>query len=199
MFPPKSPFRALFGAFYPHPAHQSALRAEGATHFLAPGQRGCSTVPLATVLPPPAPRPTPGPAGSGRAQTLPLAYCMQPTAELTKVEQGPISTSGASHIQYVTEPGDSYGKINPFLPHSPPPNRRPFSRGRKRSTPVAPSLRPGWPSAGSASSASLVAQQLRDAFLSTLHCCFVWRLHCLSQDRFKTGRNAELNGYGTSY
>ncbi len=96
MFPPKSPFQTLFGAFYPHPAHQSALRAEGATHFLAPGQRGCSTVPLATVLPPPAPRPTPGPAGSGRAQTLPLAYCMQPTAELTKVEQDPISTSGAS-------------------------------------------------------------------------------------------------------
>src|SRR5271166_2118244 len=96
MFSPKSPFRALFGAFYPHPAHQSALRAEGATHFLAPGQRGCSTVPLATVLPPPAPRPTPGPAGSGRAQTLPPAYCMQPTAELTKVEQDPISTSGAS-------------------------------------------------------------------------------------------------------
>jgi hypothetical protein len=29
MFPLKSPFRALFGAFYPHPAHQSALRAEG--------------------------------------------------------------------------------------------------------------------------------------------------------------------------
>ena len=96
MFSPKSPFRALFGAFYPHPAHKSALRAEGATHFLAPGQRGCSTVPLATVLPPPAPRPTPGPTGAGRAQTLPLAYCMQPTAELTKVEQDPISMSGAS-------------------------------------------------------------------------------------------------------
>ena len=95
MFPPKSPFRALFGVFYPHPAHNSALRAEGATHFLAPGQRGCSTVPLATVLPPPAPRPPPGPAGSGRAQTLPR-WLLQPTAELVKTERDPISTSTPS-------------------------------------------------------------------------------------------------------
>ena len=72
MFSPKSPFQALFGAFYPHPAHQSALRAEWATHVLAPGQRGCSTVSLAIVLPPPAPRRRPsGPAGSGHEPTLP--------------------------------------------------------------------------------------------------------------------------------
>src|SRR5208337_3830396 len=122
MFPPKSPFRALFGAFYPHPAHQSALRAEGATHFLAPGQRGCSTVPLATVLPPPAPRPTPGPAGSGRAQTLPPAYCMQPTAELTKVEQDPISTSGASIFSMSPNQAIPTEKLIRFFP-TPPPNR----------------------------------------------------------------------------
>jgi len=43
-----------------------------ATHFLAPGQRGCSTIPLATVLPPPAPRRRPsGPAESSHEQTLP--------------------------------------------------------------------------------------------------------------------------------
>jgi len=32
-------------------------------------------------------------------------------------------------------------------PRSPPPNRRPFSRGRRRSTPVAPGLPAGWPEA----------------------------------------------------
>ena len=116
MFPPKSPFRARFGAFYPHPAHKSALRAEGATHFFAPGQRGCFTVPLATVLPPPAPRPTPGPAGSGRAQTPPLAYCMQPTAELTKVEQGPISTSGASIFSMSPNQAIPTDKLIRFFP-----------------------------------------------------------------------------------
>ena len=72
MFPPKSPFRALFGAFYPHPAHKSALRAEGLRTSWHPVNVGGSTVPLATVLPPPAPRRRPsGPAGSGHAPTLP--------------------------------------------------------------------------------------------------------------------------------
>ena len=52
-FPQKPPFRAHFRAFYPHPAHKSALRAEVAAHFLAPGKRGWS--PLATVLPSHAP------------------------------------------------------------------------------------------------------------------------------------------------
>ena len=56
-FPQKPPFRAHFRAFYSHPAHKSALRAEMAAHFLAPGKRGWS---LATVLPSHAPssRPT---------------------------------------------------------------------------------------------------------------------------------------------
>src|SRR5208337_1070812 len=63
----KPPFRPLFGAFCPHPAHKSSLRAEWATHFLAPGKPGwppTSTWPLFS-------RPTPEPAGSGRAQTVP--------------------------------------------------------------------------------------------------------------------------------
>ena len=47
---------------------------------------------------------------------------MQPTAEFVKTERDPISTS-IPLFQYVTEPGDFYGQINPFLPHSPPPNR----------------------------------------------------------------------------
>ena len=47
--PQKPPFRPLFRALYPHPADKSALRAEGATHFLAPGKPGrppTSTWPL---------------------------------------------------------------------------------------------------------------------------------------------------------
>ena len=39
-FPQKSPFRAHFRVFYPHPANKSALRAEGASHVRAPGKRG---------------------------------------------------------------------------------------------------------------------------------------------------------------
>ena len=39
-FPPNSPFRAHFRAFYPHPANKSSLRAEGAAQFLATGKRG---------------------------------------------------------------------------------------------------------------------------------------------------------------
>jgi len=62
-FPNKSPFRAHFRAFYPHPANKSALRAEGASHFRASGKRGWPAMsprplicrdslllPLATVL-----------------------------------------------------------------------------------------------------------------------------------------------------
>ena len=62
-FPQKPPFRAHFRAFYPHPAHKSALRAEVAAHFLAPGKRGWS--PLATVLPSHAPRFPPHAVTSG--------------------------------------------------------------------------------------------------------------------------------------
>src|SRR5208337_5366034 len=36
----KTPFRPHLRAFYPHPANKSALRAEGASHFRAPGKRG---------------------------------------------------------------------------------------------------------------------------------------------------------------
>ena len=37
------------------------------------------------------------------------------TADLSKTERGPISTNGHSIIQYITEPGDSRGEINPFF------------------------------------------------------------------------------------
>lgn len=36
----KSPFRLLYRAFYPDPANKSVLRAEGASRFRAPGNRG---------------------------------------------------------------------------------------------------------------------------------------------------------------
>ena len=66
------------------------------------------------TLPPHAPR-----HADQRGQVVrrpsPAGYCLTPTAELPKTERGPISTSGPS-IQYVTEPGDSCGKINPFFP-----------------------------------------------------------------------------------
>ena len=39
----------------------------------------------------------------------PAGYCLPPTAQLPKIEGGPISTSG-SLFQYVTEPGDFYGQ-----------------------------------------------------------------------------------------
>src|SRR5271165_7640499 len=74
MFPPKSPFPALFGAFYPHPAHQSALRAEWLLTSWHPVNVGAppSPWPLFSRLPPPAPRRRPsGPAGSGHEPTLP--------------------------------------------------------------------------------------------------------------------------------
>ncbi len=108
MFPPKSPFRALFGAFYPHPAHQSAPRAEWATHFLAPGQRGCSTVPLPGHCSP-ASRPTPHQRGEVLCRLSPAGYCLPPTAQLPITERGPISTSEPS-ISLCAEPGDSCGQ-----------------------------------------------------------------------------------------
>src|SRR5271157_1729818 len=71
---------------------------------------------LTTILSPHAPRPTtPGPAGSGRAQTPPTGYCLTPTADLSKIGRGPISTNGPSIIEYVTEPGDSCREINPLF------------------------------------------------------------------------------------
>ena len=68
---------------------------------------------------------------------------MTPFTGLTKTERGLISSSGPL-CQYVTKPGDRAGKIQSVSPRSPPPNRRPPSRGRRCSTPVAPGLPAGW-------------------------------------------------------
>ena len=100
IFPQESPFRARFGAFYPHPAHKSAPRAAWATH---PGH--CS----------PASRPTPHQRGEVLCRLSPAGYCLPPTAQLPITERGPISTSEPS-ISLCAEPGDSCGQIHPFLP-----------------------------------------------------------------------------------
>jgi len=42
----------------------------------------------------------------------PAGHCHPPTAELAKIERGPISTIGLSLFQYVTESGDSFGRVN---------------------------------------------------------------------------------------
>jgi hypothetical protein len=62
----------------------------------------------------PASRPTPGPAGSGHSQTLPRLLLPATDRRIAKTERDPISTSGPS-ILLCTEPGEPYGKINPFF------------------------------------------------------------------------------------
>ena len=86
MFPPKSPFRALFGAFYPHPAHQSALRAEGLRTSWHPVNVGAppSPWPLFSRLPPHT-----AVRRHQRGQVVrrpsPAGYCLLPTAELPRI------------------------------------------------------------------------------------------------------------------
>src|SRR5208337_1831737 len=64
--PKESPFRALFGAFYPHPAHKSSPRAEWATHT-----GHCS----------PASHPTPNQRGEVVRRPSPAGCRLPPTAE----------------------------------------------------------------------------------------------------------------------
>ena len=99
IFPQESPFRARFGAFYPHPAHKSAPRAAWATH---PGH--CS----------PASRPTPNQRGEVLCRLSPAGYCLPPTAQLPITERARSRRAGPL-FQYVTEPGDFYGQNHLFL------------------------------------------------------------------------------------
>src|SRR5208283_1585210 len=56
-----------------------------------------STVLLAPVLPPRAPRRRPpGPAGQALSRPSAAGYCLTPTADLSKTQRDPISTSGPS-------------------------------------------------------------------------------------------------------
>ena len=83
-------FRPLFRALYPHPADKSALRAEDATHFLAPGKPG--RPPMSTW-----------PLFSRNSQFTTTSYDPSPLAtaihrlpDWVKIERGPISTIGLS-------------------------------------------------------------------------------------------------------
>ena len=73
----------------------------------------------------PASRPTPHAGTSGvRPCADPPAGLLHATnRRIDKGRTGPDLNERRVYIQYVTEPGNSYGKINPFLPDSPPPNR----------------------------------------------------------------------------
>ena len=64
---------------------------------------------------------------------FPAAYCLTPTAELAKSERGPSSTSGPI-LSVCHQTGRSLRKNQFVCPRSPPLDRRPFSRGRRRST-----------------------------------------------------------------
>jgi len=85
MFPPKSPFQALFGAFYPHPAHNPRCERKGLLTSWHPVNVGAppSPWPLFSRLPPHAAvrRDQPGQAMS---RPFPAGYCLMPTPELGK-------------------------------------------------------------------------------------------------------------------
>ena len=104
-----------------------------------------SSISLATDhhFPSHAPRPTPGPAGSGRAKPFPAGYCPTPTADLGKTERGPIPMS-VPFLLVWHQTGRSLRKTQSVCPRSPPLDRRAFSGGRRRSTPVAPSVPARW-------------------------------------------------------
>ena len=71
--------------------------------------------PLATDHHSPVARSTPEPAGSGRAQTLPTCYCLTPTANCQRPNGVQSRRTTTLYIQYITEPGDSCGEINPLF------------------------------------------------------------------------------------
>jgi len=133
--PKKSLFRPLFGVFYPHPAHKSALRAEAGTHCFAPGKPGwppTSTWPLFSRPTPHAPR-RQDQRGQVVRRPFPAGYCLTPSADLSKSERGPISTIGLS-LSVCHRTGRPLRTNRTFSPRSPPPDRWPFSRGRWRWT-----------------------------------------------------------------
>ncbi len=133
--PISSPFRGVLPPSGP-PIRAASGRA---THFLAPGQRGCSTVPLATVLPPPAPHRRPSaPAGSSYEPTLPRWLLPDADTRIGKEPTGPDLDERPLYIKYVTEPGDFYGQNNLF-----PSTRRRSSVDRSL---VAKALNPRSPS-----------------------------------------------------
>ncbi len=116
MFPPKSPFPALFGAFYPHPAHQSALRAEGLLTSWHPVNVGAppSPWPLFSRLPPHA-AVRRDQRGQAMSRPFPAGDCLMPTPELGKSERSPISMIGLSILVW-HQTGRFVRKKSPIFP-----------------------------------------------------------------------------------
>jgi len=113
-FPKKPPFQAHFRAFYPHPAHKSSLRAEWATHFLAPRKRRWS--PPSPGYCSPVSRSTPDQRGEVVRRTSPAGYCLTPTAELPRILRGPIIRRLVLLFILCHRMDDSCGQINPSSP-----------------------------------------------------------------------------------
>ncbi len=87
-----------------------------AASSLPSASRGTDHRPLFPRHSPLPPRHPPEPAGSGRAATLPHWLLPDTDRRFVKVRTGSNLDERPLYIQYVTEPGDSCGKINPFLP-----------------------------------------------------------------------------------
>jgi len=72
---------------------------------------------LATILPPLATRHSPLATRHSPLPPTTLLHWLLPDTDsrFSKTERGPISTNDHSIIQYITEPGDSHGEINPLF------------------------------------------------------------------------------------
>ena len=76
---------------------------------------------MTTILTPHATRATYRRDQRGQAVRRPSPWLLHATdRRICKDRTGPDLDERVVYIQYVTEPGDSYGKINQPLPHSPP-------------------------------------------------------------------------------
>ena len=97
MFSPKSPFQALFGAFYPHPAHNPRCERKGLLTSWHPVNVGAllSHWPLFSRLAPHA-AVRRDQRGQAMSRPFPAGYCLMPTPELGKNERSPISMIGLS-------------------------------------------------------------------------------------------------------
>jgi len=124
IFPQKPPFRPHFGAFYPHPAHKSALRVEGATHSLATKKPGWSPTSTWTMFSLPTPHALRRPEQRGQvvSRPSPAGYCHLPTAGLAKTKRSPISTIGPS-MSVCHRTGRLIRTNQTFSPRSSPPDR----------------------------------------------------------------------------
>jgi hypothetical protein len=97
MFPPKSPFRALFGAFYPIRPTNPRCERNGLLTAWHPVNVGAppSPWPLFSRLPPHA-AVRRDKRGQAVSRPFPAGYCLMPTPELGKSERSPFSMIGLS-------------------------------------------------------------------------------------------------------